>query len=395
MSEYQLFEFLALDRPLTSKEQDTLRKYSSRATITSRKFKVDYSWGSFKGNENEWMRKYFDAFLYQSAYESSCFMLRLPRSLLPIETAKQYSGIETRWTFASATDEHVILTFQVDTEEDHEWIDEDSDTLATLLPLRADIANGDLRALYIAWLASINREWDDDDFAEPPCPPGLGSLTRELEALAEFLGVDDDLLAAAATGSQALVDIDDTAFEAWVRDLPIEDKNVLVLRLVRDSPTLLRSELVQRFRMSCVTDHQRRAGNPRTAMEILTLAESLGKERRRRESEEAARAKARRDQEDAARLDQHLALLKPREKETWKEVDSLIATKKANNYDLAVLLLGQLAELCKRDGRIEQARSRILDIRDQHRGKRTFVDRLEKAGLIPENEGRGERWPNV
>ena len=64
MSEYQYYEFQAIDRPLTAQEQATLRKYSSRATITSSRFAVDYSWGDFKGNAAEWMEKYFDAFLY-------------------------------------------------------------------------------------------------------------------------------------------------------------------------------------------------------------------------------------------------------------------------------------------------------------------------------------------
>jgi hypothetical protein len=45
MSENQYHELQAIDRPLTAQQQATLRKYSSRATITSSRFAVDYSRG--------------------------------------------------------------------------------------------------------------------------------------------------------------------------------------------------------------------------------------------------------------------------------------------------------------------------------------------------------------
>jgi hypothetical protein len=35
MSEYQYYEFLAIDRPLTARQVAALRAYSTRATITS------------------------------------------------------------------------------------------------------------------------------------------------------------------------------------------------------------------------------------------------------------------------------------------------------------------------------------------------------------------------
>jgi hypothetical protein len=77
-------------------------------------------------------------------------MLRLPRSVLPLETAEVYCAGD----FASvrAQGEYVVLEFRSDDEGGGEWIDEDNDTLASLLPVRAELASGDLRALYLAWL---------------------------------------------------------------------------------------------------------------------------------------------------------------------------------------------------------------------------------------------------
>src|SRR2546430_11831475 len=64
VSEYQYYEFLTVDRPLTTKEMAELRSFSTRARITPTTFVNEYSWGNFKGDEEAWMERYFDAFLY-------------------------------------------------------------------------------------------------------------------------------------------------------------------------------------------------------------------------------------------------------------------------------------------------------------------------------------------
>jgi hypothetical protein len=56
MSEYQYYEFLAIDRPLTANELDELRALSTRATITPVSFTNEYNWGDFKGNPDKLMQ---------------------------------------------------------------------------------------------------------------------------------------------------------------------------------------------------------------------------------------------------------------------------------------------------------------------------------------------------
>jgi hypothetical protein len=92
MSEYQYYEFQAIDRPLTEREMRELRSFSSRATITPTRFVNHYEWGSFKGNPSAWIEKYFDAFLYLANWGMHELMLRLPRRVLDLATAKQYCG---------------------------------------------------------------------------------------------------------------------------------------------------------------------------------------------------------------------------------------------------------------------------------------------------------------
>ena len=50
MSEYQYYEFLALDKPLTNEQRAELRKLSSRAEITATRFVNEYNYGDFRGN---------------------------------------------------------------------------------------------------------------------------------------------------------------------------------------------------------------------------------------------------------------------------------------------------------------------------------------------------------
>jgi hypothetical protein len=104
-----------------------------------------------------------------------------------------------------------------DEEGGGEWIDEDDATrwLPSLVPLRADLAGGDLRALYLAWLMAAQNDQLDDGDTEPPCPPGLRSLSAPLDAFVEFMRLDRDLVEAAAAGSPAVEPADAAALEGW------------------------------------------------------------------------------------------------------------------------------------------------------------------------------------
>ena len=64
MSEYQYYEFLAIDRPLDDAEQAEVRALSTRARITATSFVNEYHWGDFKGSPNRLMERYYDAHLY-------------------------------------------------------------------------------------------------------------------------------------------------------------------------------------------------------------------------------------------------------------------------------------------------------------------------------------------
>ena len=91
MSEYQYYEFLAIDRPLTEDEIAALRMLSTRAAITPVSFTNEYNWGNFKGDPDKLMQHFFDAHVYVANWMTAIFILRVPIEVLDEETVKTIS----------------------------------------------------------------------------------------------------------------------------------------------------------------------------------------------------------------------------------------------------------------------------------------------------------------
>ena len=257
MSEYQYYEFLAIDRPLDDDDQAAVRSLSTRARITSTSFVNEYHWGDFKGDPLRLMERYYDAHLYVANWGTHRLMLRLPCDLLDPDVVEDYCiGDEVS---AWVMDEFIVLDLS---SEDHAGeFDFDYDPenlLSTIVGVRAELAAGDLRSLYLAWLATYGAwerdegafDRDADDDLEPPVPPGLDTLTAAQRALADFLRLDDDLIAIAAQVSSPLEetadDPDDRA--AWVARLPVTEKDQLLARVAQGEAARVRMELLRHFR---------------------------------------------------------------------------------------------------------------------------------------------------
>lgn len=189
MSEYQYYEFQALDRPLTEPEQAELRGLSRRVDLTPTRAVFTYAYGDFRGDPLAVLERHFDALLYVANWGSKRLAFRFPRAALdPERLNPYYYGVEE--LELTTTPEHVVLDINFHEEGGSDWI-EGEGLLATLAPLRHDILRGDFRALYLAWLRSAenagplddNEDTDtdpdaDDGLLEPPVPAGLGSSPR-------------------------------------------------------------------------------------------------------------------------------------------------------------------------------------------------------------------------
>ena len=382
MSEYQYYEFQAIDRPLTDKEMAELRRYSTRARITATSFINDYSWGSFRGNEDAWMEKYFDAHLYAANWGTHVFKLRLPARLLEMGAARLYCVGER--ACVREKNEKIILTFVSEDEGGGDWVAGEG-MLSSLISVRSELARGDLRALYLGWLLCAQSGVLDGDEVEPRVPAGLGQLSASLESLVEFLRIDTDLLDVAATASPLLDRMEPKPAEVrgWLAKLTPADKDDILARLMIGNDAALAYELVQRMR-------RERQGDPdageavteqRTVAELLHAAEQAADERERIAAAKAAEEKDRRERAAARARAKRLDQLAGNEPMLWAKVESLIATKQPKGYDQAVELLVDLRDIAARkDG--ADFRERIEALRTAHARKPTLIDRLHKAGLF-------------
>jgi hypothetical protein len=376
MSEYQYYEFQAVDRPLTEAEMLELRAVSTRAQITPTHFVNEYNYGDFKGSPDRWMERWFDAFLYLANWGSRELMLRLPADALDGTTVQRYHAGDI--ASARVHGDFMILSFSSNDEDGGSW-EEGSGWLAPILPLREELAGGDLRALYLGWLLAAQDGELEDDEPEPPVPPGLGTLSGALKAFADFLRLDADLVQAAAERSPPMAaGPDDAALPGWIAALPEAEKTELLVRVAGDAPAAVRGELLRRFRRAHRTDGAPADGG-RTVGELLEAADRLAEERSRAEAERKAREKARREREAAETRARHLDGLAGRDEELWRRVDPLVDSKKPTAYDEAVSLLADLRDLAAREGREAAFRMRLDTLREQHARKPSFLDRLRKA----------------
>jgi hypothetical protein len=380
MSEYQYYEFRAVDRPLTKQEMGALRAISSRAEITPTSFVNTYNWGDFKGNPHALMKKYFDAFVYVANWGTHQFMLRLPRWALKETPLSAYCAGDS--AAARESGDSIILDFRSEKEEGG-W-EEGEGHMASLIPLRAELLNGDLRCLYLGWLLCAQSEELDDDDMEPPVPPGLAKLSAPLQEFADFLRIEEDLIEVAAEASGALEAAAPSHEElgAWIASMPETKKNALLLEAVASDNPHFRVELLRSFKQDRLSPggHLEQLAPPRrTVSELLSAAESRATKRERREAECQAAEEAKLERERAAARAKYLETLAGREKRVWEQVGELIRTTQPKNYDQAVSLLADLRELAVQGRREGEFNSALAQLRTRHSSKPSFLRRLEKA----------------
>jgi len=371
MGGYEYYEFRAVERPLTKKELADLRRYARDADITPTKFVYEDWYEKFRADANVWMERYFDAFIRNTEWGDRELKVRVPSRFLDLGTARRYANGHA--SLAWEKDGNVILGFRLADEPEWEWEGE----LDELLPLRDELARGDLRPLYLAWLAAVQFE-DEDESLEPPVPPGLGKLTKAQLALADFLDLDAAHLDVAAEASALLDEPGPAEVRAFISALAPTEKDELLARLLQDEgPELLRA---LRLRMERQTWRAEPTEPRRTVAQLVRAARALRDERARQEAAQEARARAERQRNEALERQKYLDGLAGHEEELWQKVLASIATKLPKSYDDAIRLLVDLRDLDARNGAGEFT-ARLRKLRNANPHKAALLRRLNQAGL--------------
>ena len=375
MSEYQYYEFQAIDRPLTADQQAQVAALSSRAHVTAHMASFVYNYGDFRGDPEQLLRDYFDAMLYMTNWGSRRLMLRIPGGLIDTKRVKLYCISEAIDVRQTPKKQHVIVDLEFNDEEQAEWTDGEG-WLDALITLREELIQGDFRVLYLAWLkaaeGAVEMEEIAEDTLEPPVPAGLGQLSPALETFVRFLDIDADLLAVAAQQSEKQRQ-EPSQLEAWITQLPAAEQHDFLVRLSRGEANL--SLLLRRRLQELATEtqpHEREAETGRRTIAALREAATVW-----RQQQQAAEQR----QTELARR-RRLETLAAREPQVWQEIAALLEEKKASAYDSAVSLLQDLRDLSTSRGDMADFQQRLADIERTYSNRSALLRRMRQSRLI-------------
>jgi hypothetical protein len=396
MSEYQYYEFACVDQLLTTTQQAELRSFSTRATITASSFVNEYHWGNLKGDPLEWVQQYFDAHVYSSNWGNCRLLLRLPHGTFDAETIRDYvkAGRKRRSRFEKAfeamdVDDLCILdwSFNADSGEYSRFSEEmdGAGWMTRLLPVREQLLGGDVRPLYLGWLARRgNGELCDDEF-EPPVPAGLRALTPAQVALAEFLMLDADWLAAVAEASPSLSapeseGSEDGRLDPWLLGLSADEMRAKLRMLLqgrsREAERTLRNAFLRWEKGRNATQSNLPKLRRISEIESRVASHRAIRERKEREARQADEA---RRQEERAR---YLSLLLEQDDTAWSSIDAQLRRATGNAYDQAFQKLQDLAEAYANAKREAVFRRRLAQLMSSHGKRGAWLARLQKAGYM-------------
>jgi hypothetical protein len=398
VSEYQYYEFQALDRPLGAADRQALRALSSRARITATSFTNHYNWGDFRGDPAALMERWFDLHLYLANWGTRRLMIRWPRRLVDCARLDPFlRGVDCAELRVAG--DNLILDITRDFESEYleyrEWGEEEEEGagwLAALAPLRAAVLEGDLRLFYLLWLTAVEEEKDKEEWEkeekedalapdEPEPLPGIGPITASLEAFADFFGIDPDLVAAAAERSEATATraVSPEIARQIIAALSDGEKTDMLVRLYAGDPHValgLRSMVLERAVAADETPPVtlRSVGELRACAEAIRLA-------RERAAAEKAEAERRRQAEEAEKARRaRLAEVVQMGEDVWSVIESEIGRRNPKGYDRAASLLGDLRTLAEERGALPDFTRRLQAIRERHAGKQRFIERLAGMG---------------
>jgi hypothetical protein len=370
MSEYQYYEFFAVDRPLGDADLEALRALSSRARLTRTSFTVHYNWGDFKGDPYDLMQRGFDVHVYLANWGTRRLMLRLPAPFLDRARLEPFLQ-PVDWVEVSTIGQCVLLDFLQDDDEPYDDWDDGTGWLAALAPLREDLLCGDLRVLYLVWLTAVEAGELPEDAPEPL--PGIAPLSGALDAFADYFRIDADLVAVAAERESGDRAPSGEAARTQLAALPDDEKTALLQRLVDGDPQV-RRELCGRLRQ----DPGASAPARRTAGELRRRAFARAEARARKEAARREAERQRQAAEAERRRRARLEAVRGRGDDVWCEVEAEIARRHAAGYDRAAELLSDLKQIAVEDGHLDDYTRRLEALRERHGRKRKMMERLDR-----------------
>ncbi|HZV05515.1 MAG TPA: hypothetical protein VE999_10560 [Gemmataceae bacterium] len=375
MSEYQYIGFRAAEKPVSDRDLEYMRQQSSRAEITPWSFDNEYNFGDFRGDALNMLRRGYDIHLHYANFGIRKLLLHLPVDLPNTPGAKPYFTEDGIQFDKDENGEGGILSINPYHEPgDQEELWDIHELLDRLVPLRAEIINGDLRPLYLAHLAILSdAEHAPEETTEGPVPAGLGKLTAPQRALAELFDLSDALIAAAAKGNpgQAVQEDVGRLYDGWLKSLPQSTKDVWLLEWMADANSGARNNMLAAFRKSRPMATWPTVHRDRTIAELERAAEDIHKDAVRKAEEKAAKQRAKR-----------LADMVVDPAPILRETERLVKLRSRDSYIQIAALLKDLREALAGTKQAGLAEQQAQKLKKANPTLRLLTSELRRAGFV-------------
>ena len=374
MSEYQFYEFRAIDKPLSKEDKAEIGNWSSRTNPSNTGAIFTYSYGSFPKDVITVMEKYFDAMFYIANWGTIRLIFKFPKALLNTDRIRQYCS-ENGLEIIEKSD-YILLDIGYSEEDGGgNWI-EGEELLSSLISLRNDIINGDYRCLYLIWLkdcfSAIKGEWGNVDTGdyEPQVPDPLNDLNGALQDFVEIFEINKDWVTSAAENSNLQNPERPRDLALYLDNLSENEKQDYLKRLLNDEP-FLNIKLKTRLKEFLDTNETSMKDAPRrTIGEIMQRIKEIKRERKNK-------AKIEREEKQLKKL----RTIEGQEFESWTKVQQLISEKTPKAYDEAILLLKDLKELSIYKNRFNDFCEKIQLIKMKYSRLSGLTSRINDAKL--------------
>ncbi len=242
--------------------------------------------------------------------------------------------------------------------------------------------------LYLLWLKSSSHCDSDPDTLSAPIPFGLSEPHPEYHELINFIGLDQDLVDAAAEfPSIPAIDLDPSeAIEAALGKLPpVKMREYLSAFLSEDS-----RETSQKLRaeLRSLTPPAKKPEPPAKStfipfIEIEKRAEEIRQTRQKKLAQEKERE-----------CEAYLKKLSDLEEKIWQAIDKLISDKKPKSYDQAVEYLLGLRHLYEHRNQLDRFFAKIEAILKKYPTLNGLRRRIDLAGIrtADTNTQGNTRW---
>ncbi|MBS0207777.1 MAG: hypothetical protein JSS27_02375 [Planctomycetes bacterium] len=380
MSEYQHIAFRAIDRPVSEQNLQYMRRQSTRATITPWSFENEYHYGDFHGNPMEMLRLGYDIHLHYANFGIRKLLIRLPHGLPDSKAAQPYLGKDAPRLLKDKVGTGVILAIEPFHEPgDLDEIWEVSAVFGRLVPLRAEILNGNLRPLYLAYMAiACDMEHDPEETVEAPVPAGLEDLSEAQRSLAELYGLSDDLIAAAAQEAPAMPASAEplAGYSEWLCDQPATMKDGWLAAWMADTASSARVEILAKYRADSDLSTWPTARPNRTVAQLQAAAAKIADEAKQRAAADAT-----------LRRTQRLAKMATNPAATLREIEKLVSTRTTVAYRRVAELLSELREVLSGSEQSDLAEKYAQKLKSQNPTLRMLTSELRRQGFVPNRCG--------